>query len=137
MTGKVQDAVTKTFEVLRPVCMPPIPRNLLNPTSKTYFEETRAVRFGMSLSELERSSKAKTAWQDAEAGISELKALLHEQTGPFFLGKEPSYADFIAVGMMQCFKRIENDLFERFINYDQAFATLYDKCGKWLERDDH
>lgn len=137
MTGKVQDAVNKAWGALALIALPNVPRNILNPTSKTYFEETREKRFGMPLDELEKTDKAKNAWQDAEAGLDELKTLLREESGPFFLGKEPSYSDFIAVGAMQFMKRCESSLFERFVAYDQSFLTLYEACGKWLERDDH
>ncbi|GAB7350044.1 hypothetical protein MBLNU459_g0715t1 [Dothideomycetes sp. NU459] len=138
MTAKVQDAVLKAFTGLAPLILPAVARNLLNPGSKEYFEKTRAERFGMPLPELEKSDKAKNAWETAEAGLSELRDLLREDvSGPFFLGKEPSYADFVAVGAMQFMKRAQIHVFERYLDYDDALKTLYGACTKWLERDDH
>jgi hypothetical protein len=33
-------------------------------------------------------------------------------------------------------KRIDEDLFQRFLAFDPAFPILYDASKQWLERDD-
>jgi hypothetical protein len=52
-------------------------------------------------------------------------------------GDLASYADFVTVGFMQCVKRADESVFERMIGLAPELKTLYNACGKWLERDDH
>lgn len=122
---------------LRGVVMPKIPRNLLNPSSAEYFEETRAKRFGCPLEELEKKTPEDEAWKDAEPSIHELGSLLRKQGGPFFLGGTVSYADFVVVGALHFLRSIEERLFERVISIEPCLKTLYDACGGYLERKSH
>lgn len=87
MLPKVQELLKQGVSPLRGVLMPNIPRNLLNPRSAEYFEETRSVRFGMPLSQLEKEQGGESAWTAAEPAMKELGALLRAEGGPFVLGK--------------------------------------------------
>ena len=49
-----------------------------------------------------------------------------------------SYADFIVVGALHCFKLLGDDaMFQRVKDIDPAFDTLYNASKAWLERDDY
>lgn len=49
-----------------------------------------------------------------------------------------SYADLIVVRALHCFKVLGgDDIFQRVIDIEPAFLTLYDASKAWLERDDH
>lgn len=135
---KVEALIPKAMmATLRGVVMPKIPRNLLNPPSAEYFEETRAKRFGCPLEELEKKTPEDEAWNDAEPGIHEMGSLLKQQGGPFFLGKTVSYADLVVVGALQFLKSIEERLFERMIGVEPCLKTLYDACESYLGRKSH
>lgn len=84
---EAEAAVVKVMTPLVPVMMPQIPRNLLNPASVDYFERTRAERFGMSLSELEKTKGGEPAFQAAEQPLKDMAALIKRQGGPYILGK--------------------------------------------------
>jgi len=86
---KVEALVPKIQGSLAPVLMPRVPRNILNSDSAEYFQRTRKERFGMPLDEFEKSEKGgEAAWKGADGPLKELAALLKENGGPFFMGKE-------------------------------------------------
>ena len=122
---------------LRDVIMPKVPRNLLNPLSKEYFERTRAERFGSPLAELEKKKPEDEAWKEAEPAINELGGLLKKHGGPFVLGETMSYADLVVVGALQFLKCIEGRFLEKLVEIEPAFGKLYDASRGWLERDSH
>lgn len=131
-------AVGAIWKSLFPLVVPQIPQTLLNPRSAEYFETTRAERFGMSLAELERTGDHRAMWREAQSGMEQVKDLLtRDQAGPFVLGASPSWADFVIVGALQCFRRADEKVFERVVGFHDSFGGLYRACGTWLERDDY
>jgi len=139
--ARVQGAIGKIWSGnrgLRTICLPRVPRLILNPRSAEYFERTRAEQFGMTLAEVEKSENAKGAWEAAGAGLQELKALVKENGGgPFVLGEKVSYADFVLVSFFVFLRRLGEDLFERVMEVEEGFGELFKACEKWIERDDH
>lgn len=62
--------------------------------------------------------------------------LREDGLGPFFMGKEPSYADFVLVGFMKMFERIGQ--LEMILLVDkEAFGEVWEASQPWLEREDH
>ena len=57
--------------------------------------------------------------------------------GPYTLGKEPSYVDFVVVSWLHFLNTIDEEIYKKVVAIDHVFGKLYDACGKWLERDDH
>jgi hypothetical protein len=47
-----------------------------------------------------------------------------------------SYADFIFVGWLHMIKRIDEKLFQRYLELDEAFPKLYEATKQWLVKDD-
>ena len=117
--------------------MPKIPRNLLNPPSVEYFERTRAVRFGMPLAQLEKERGGEDAFRNADPAFKKMGAMLREQGGPFFLGDTVSYADFVVVGGLDFFRRVDDGLFTRIVAMDPSLEKVYDACREWRARNDH
>ena len=139
-TERVQTTISGLVYALAPIGMPRIPETLLNPRSAEYFHETRAKRFGMPLPELAKSERAgEKAWESADEGVAELRKILHEhEEGPYVMGKEVSFADFIVAGFWRFVEKLDQggDLFGRAMKVDEAFPRHYEACEKWLERDD-
>lgn len=137
---RAQDAALKLQKGLGPLVLPRVPVEILNPPSREFFEATREKRFGMPLAALEKSDQAgETAWENARPGLDEVRALLHEdESGPYVMGTEPSFADFVLAGMWRFYERLDRggDLFPRLMKYDGAFQAHCDACRPWLERDD-
>lgn len=123
---------------LIPVFMPRIGRDVLVESSVPWFQEARKQRFGISLDELEQAKGGEQAWAAAQLGFEDLKRFLtdHKQDeGPFVLGSEVSYVDFVLVSTMEAFRRIGNDLFERFVSHDERLRELHRACQQWMEHD--
>lgn len=97
---KVEELVPQCTTAMIPVFLPRVPRVLLNPPSAEYFERTRAARFGMGLSQLEKEKGGEQAWTAAEPKWKELGDLLKAEGGPFFMGKTGRY-----IGSVHSFQR--------------------------------
>jgi len=93
----------------------------------------------MPLDELEATRGGEQAWQAAKAGLDDLEALMGQwkvDAGPFVLGSEVSYADFVVVAMLEGFRRVGEELFERIVEGREGLRGVWEACGEWLERDD-
>lgn len=125
---------------LIPVFMPLIGRTIVPESASAYFHETRAQRFGMPLELLEAEKGGEQAWVAARPGIEDLKAFLRENKkdeGPFVLGSEVCYADFVVAAMMESLRRIGPELYARFVQEDGegALRALHEACSQWMEKD--
>ena len=101
---------------LVPVFMPRIAQDKLLESSVPWFLEAREKAFGMSLNQLEQMRGGEPAWAAARPGFEELAQFLteHKQDdGPYVLGSQVSYVDFVIVSMIEAFRRIGTDLYER------------------------
>lgn len=118
-----------------------LPKTCLNERSATYFEETRKVTFGASLDDVAAAKGGQQAWQTAAApgGAAEkLGRVLTEHKkadGPFILGSEPSYGDFVVASVFECFERISKSEYQKLITLHPTFRPLHEACRPWLERD--
>lgn len=48
-----------------------------------------------------------------------------------------SYADFVIVGVLHFFRRIQEDIFQRAVEIEPALGDVYEASKLWLERDNH
>ncbi len=116
--------------------------NNLAERSAKYFEETRKVTFGMTLKEVAAAKGGEESWKTAaQPGgvveqLGEMLSKHRKDEGPFTLGSEPSYADFIAVSMFECFERCCIEDYQRLMKLDKRFPALHEACRPWLQRDD-
>ncbi|KAF2198653.1 hypothetical protein GQ43DRAFT_400414 [Delitschia confertaspora ATCC 74209] len=134
---KVRDITQQLLRLLGANILAKIAQ-ILPERSAEYFYRTRKEMFGMTLDEFEKVNGGEQSWEAAKEPSKELAGLLKESGGPFFLGETVSYADFIFVTFLEFLKRSDGetgDLFSRFVAQDKSFLTLYEACGKWLERD--
>ena len=136
--GEVMAVVPEVMGPMRGVVMPGSAAKLLNPESKAYFEETREKRFGMPLEELARKEGGDEAYEKARPAFRKLGELLEKngKGGPFFLGEEASFVDFVVVGLLEFMRRIEEGILERVVGMEPGLGRLYEACKPWLERND-
>ncbi|KAI4122839.1 MAG: hypothetical protein LQ338_005591 [Usnochroma carphineum] len=134
--AKIEELVPALIAPLGGVTLPKVPRNLLNERSAQYFNETRSKRFGMPLDQFEREKGGDAQWEEVRPTITQVGELLKKKGGPFVLGEEVSYADFILVGLLRLFKRIGEGVYERAVEMEPSLGRLYDASGEWLARDD-
>ncbi|KAL8969570.1 MAG: hypothetical protein Q9197_004267 [Variospora fuerteventurae] len=117
-----------------PFITPKIVANLVTERGAAYVVETREKAFNVKMSDWEKID-ADTAWAEAAPVLTGFGDVLREKGGPFALGAEPSYADFILVGMMQFMKAVGEGTFERLVGADEALGRLYEASKQWLEKD--
>jgi glutathione S-transferase len=115
----IQKATAGVIGPLRTVILPAAPRNILREPSASWFSEDREQRFGKSLDQLEVEQGGEKAWKAAESGLETLKTELtaHKRDeGPFVLGKDVSYGDFLIAGLFDWFQKADTGLYERLVS---------------------
>jgi glutathione S-transferase len=86
LLGKVEALLPKATGPLVGVWMPAVSTNLLNPSSKEFFERTRQERLGKPLPQLAQETGGEEAWVGALPGLKELGDLVKAEGGPFVMG---------------------------------------------------
>lgn len=137
--GQVQKAVKLANEALAPISKPRVPVMLLNSGSLDYFHRTRSKRYGMSLEELARSDLAgEGVWAGAADGLALMRDVLAEdKAGPYVMGQDPGFADFVLAGFWKFMQLLDHDgdLFGRVMEYEESFPKHFAACQKWFEKD--
>jgi glutathione S-transferase len=138
---RVRKAMVNGFTQIHGVYIPLVPVKILNPASVPYFVETRSKEEGMSLEQFAKEHGGPKAWEKAEPWMREATALLKEDpTGPFFMGKTVSYADFIWASMLIFLPRLGDDVFEAFLKASgdgEVHLAFLEGLKLWSVRDDH
>ncbi|KAF2153937.1 hypothetical protein K461DRAFT_276998 [Myriangium duriaei CBS 260.36] len=136
-TAKIEAVAPQVWKFLIPDVMAKIPKRLLNEESLSYWYETRGKRFGMPVDELESAKGGDQCYENAAPLIREIGAWLRSSDGPFLGGHKPCYGDFIWAGLLQCSKRIGDDVLGRLVAADpEPHTALLEACRPWLARDD-
>lgn len=137
---EAQGLVFKCALPLFPEYMPCIRNTLITEHSKPYWTRSRETLFGMTIDDFQRTKGGESAWQAAEPGFQALMKFLTEHkldNGPFILGSQPSYADFILVAFLESSRRTSKEIFNRIVDFDPSIKELYNASRKWLERSSH
>ncbi|KAI4120318.1 MAG: hypothetical protein LQ341_007559 [Variospora aurantia] len=125
---------SKMIPSLFPAITPKLVADLLTERSAAYVVETRERALNVKISDWEKID-ANTVWAEAAPALTEFGDVLREKGGPFVLGAEPSYADFMVVAGMQFMKAVSEGTFERFVGADEALGRLYEASKQWVEKD--
>ncbi|KAF2760609.1 hypothetical protein EJ05DRAFT_484317 [Pseudovirgaria hyperparasitica] len=129
--AKVQAATSATFGPLFPVLAPLVFGELISPGSVEYVK----AKYGGKLTTEVEDPEA--VWESARPALTALASLLKEKEGPFFEGTTRSHADLPLVAMLHSFTRPKDKAaFDRLVNFDPAFKTLYDEYAPYTKRDD-
>ena len=116
-------------------------RNVLSDRSALWFAEDRKKRVGMFLEELSTQKGGEAAWKALESPggpFDMLKDVLtrhRKDSGPFVLGSEVSYGDFVAASLFEGIARTDAKIYDRMMGHDKSFQMLHKACSAWLERD--
>ena len=131
----IENLWPRIMRIIGPAILPSI-ASFLTPSTRDYFIPTREAAFGIKLSDYEDSAAIESAWKEVEPLLVELAAVLKESEGPFVLGEEVSYADFVLASMMVFLERCCAGSVRRFEDVDEGFGRLWRACEGWMERDD-
>ncbi|KAL6837324.1 hypothetical protein V8C40DRAFT_229708 [Trichoderma camerunense] len=139
---KIERLVFKSIKPLYPLLMYKISQVILTEKSYDYWVGQYTREYGMTLDEYERQFGGEKAWAAAQPAMSELTATLKEKQaeGPFFLGKEVSYADFVWLGGLIFVKRTDEKLYQELLDRTgdrAAHERLFEACAPWMKRDDY
>ncbi|RMX78931.1 hypothetical protein D0869_08690 [Hortaea werneckii] len=131
----VQKGLGMTAPPLFPVIMPRI-ATIVTQDSEAYFREMRAKDYGMPLEEFARTKGGEKAWADAEPGFRFLAELYgKDNNGPFLMGSQPSFGDFVIVAFIECVMRVGEDMGQRWLSMDERLARVHEACKPWMEKD--
>ncbi|KAJ9296871.1 hypothetical protein DTO271G3_5070 [Paecilomyces variotii] len=126
--------VWKSYRII----MPKVPGQLDERGSK-YFHDTRTARFGKPLLELlpKDQQEYDEIWKETEKVLLTWTAMLKGKPGkkgPFFEGEKAGYADFIAVGFVAWFERMDKPTFQKMMEVgDGELKTLWDASVQWVD----
>lgn len=97
----------------------------------------------MPLDVLEKEKGGEGAWEAARPGLDALEELVkggrsevNVGDGRFVLGSEVSYADFVLAAVLEGFRRIGEDLFEKIVEGREGLKEVWEGCGDLLKKDD-
>ncbi|EXJ63139.1 hypothetical protein A1O7_03584 [Cladophialophora yegresii CBS 114405] len=110
---------------------------ILSPRSQEYFRRTREASLGHPLEDLLEAEKEEKMWQAVSEGMRAVGDLMrtHKAEGPFILGARPSYADFFIAGSLQCANVIDEDVFQRHMQFP-GYREIYEACLPYMEKGD-
>lgn len=140
--ARLEAAMPGLFVALRPVYMPRVPGALLSGPSTAYWHETRPGIVGApSLEQYAAEHPAEEAWAAAGPVLRQVTAWLAEDpSGPFFMGREVSYADFVWGAFLLFCRRLGGDVWEsllREVGDAGVHLRLLEGIEPWTKRDDH
>lgn len=104
------DSMSAVLAALWDFVIPPIIA-VLNPTSREYYRETREQTWGKRLEDIPPSGDKYTEeWAKVERGFTQM-ATWYEKVadGPFIMGKEASWADFVVGAHLMWFSKAWGD----------------------------
>lgn len=133
---RVEAILPEIVERVRPAFVPLVPKIFLNPVSQGYFIPSREKSLGKPLDEFAKGTDQGV--DNARPYVKELADVLRENAGgPFFLGKDVSYADFVVVAWLHMLVRL--DIADRIWALDggEELKGLYQASARWLERDSY
>lgn len=139
---RVDSLVDKCMPAMHPNLLYKFSQVVLSEKSYDYWVGAYIKKFGMALDEYERRLGGEKSWAEALPAIIELTSLLKERQdeGPFFLGKEISYADFIWAGALMFVKRIDENVFQELLDRTGArdvHERFFEACAPWMKRDSY
>ncbi|KAL7926957.1 hypothetical protein ACQKWADRAFT_279127 [Trichoderma austrokoningii] len=142
IVGRVGALVDKCMPAMHPNILHKFSQAVLSEKSYDYWVGNYTEKLGMPLAEYERRLGGEKSWAEALPPLIELTGLLKQRQaeGPFFLGKDISYADFIWAGALFFVKRVDGNLFQELLNRTEARGVherFFEECAPWMKRDSY
>lgn len=133
--AEVQEVVNQTMISLVPYWLPKISQTVMTDEDKKWSYEIRAPEAGYPMEEWE-NVPASACWEAACPGFERLEAMWGEvEGGPFLLGREVSYGDFVILGMLGMLGRMGREDLEMCLKWE-GVRELWEASQEWMERDD-
>ncbi|KAL2270771.1 hypothetical protein VTJ83DRAFT_142 [Remersonia thermophila] len=136
--ARLCDIMPRLMPAIRPIFYVRVPGRILGEASQGYWNRTRGELAGMPVEELAARNPEAECWDRAEEGVKEVTALLKEAGGPFFLGGEASYADFVWGGFLIFLKRQGQEVYEELLRRSgdgEVHQRFLEALEPWTKRD--
>lgn len=138
--ARIEDVVATMFTFCRPLIVAAVPRNLLNESSAQYWYPNREKLIGLSCDAFEAEHGGDKAKVGTATIFKQAGDMLREKEGPFFEGDTVGYADFVWLGALLFFKRIDESLYTALTEASGDAAVhdrLLEASAAWTKRNDH
>ncbi|KAF7191996.1 Glutathione S-transferase-like protein ustS [Pseudocercospora fuligena] len=136
---KAQAALGQVAPPLLGVLFPMIMRRMIPEDVVPTWRARREAGFGMTVEEFEAAKGGEKAWEAVKPGLENMSKFLKENKkdeGPFILGSQVCYGDFVIASLAEACKRIgKDDIYARLMRECPEAKILHEACGKWFERD--
>lgn len=137
---RVDSLVAKFMPAMHPNLLYKFSQVVLSEKGYDYWVGIYTKKFGMPLDEYERQLGGEKAWIEALPALLEITSLLKERQteGPFFLGKDISYADIIWMGALIFLKRVDETVFQELLDRTEGrdvHERFFEACEPWTKRD--
>ncbi len=106
-----EDSLNAKLASMWEFVVPPI-WYILNPTSQVYYRTTREKAWGKTLEDITPSGDSRVEqWKKVEAGFSGMAVWYSKKSeeGPFIMGSEVSWTDFVVGGHLMWFNKAWGD----------------------------
>ncbi|KAJ0413329.1 hypothetical protein BJY00DRAFT_322235 [Aspergillus carlsbadensis] len=111
--------------------------DILDSRGKEYFAKLWEGKLGKSAGELAPKSESehREVLEAMSAAMRPVAELLRETEGVFFEGDEPSFADFVLVGSLVWFRRIdrENRIWGAVVGEEEEVRRVWEGCEHLLD----
>lgn len=138
--AKLESIMPDLMPTLSGIYIPLVPKRIIDSASHPHWYKTREAKFGMPLDKLAETKGGDVAYNGARPYLEQVTALLRQDTsGPYFLGNEVSYADFVWGGFLDFFGRIGPEELSGVLEATgdrDVHARLQDALKEWRRRDD-
>ncbi|KAK4151060.1 hypothetical protein C8A00DRAFT_17488 [Chaetomidium leptoderma] len=139
---RLEAIMPRLLPALAPMYLMLVPARLLSDASVAYWRVSRAEMVGMPLEEFEKVRSPQACWDEVAPVLREVTALLKEENGsggagPFFLGEEVSYADFVWAGFLLMCRCIGEEELEEVVKRSgdaEAHRALLKGLEPWTKR---
>ncbi|KAL2071996.1 hypothetical protein VTL71DRAFT_11339 [Oculimacula yallundae] len=135
--SEVHSKLDPTIHSIYNAVVLPLEIGVLTPDAEAFFRRTREKTRGYPLEDLLAPGKVEQAWKAADDELKAVSELLltNKDKGPFVLGTEPSYIDFMVAGWLECFKVIDEESFQNVVKL-AGFKQIYEACQPFMEKKD-
>lgn len=136
----IMEKVDQSTNHVMPLALPTLIHKCLPDRSAKFFDEDREKRFGIKIDDL-AALKGEELWQAGESpggALEQIKDELHKHKkddGPFVLGSQVSYGDFVIASLFEATERVDKSVYDRLMGYDKSFKELHEACRPWFQRD--
>ncbi|SMR49307.1 unnamed protein product [Zymoseptoria tritici ST99CH_3D1] len=130
--------VGRSLGPLMPVIYAQIGRAIILESYAEEWKKGKEAAFGCTMEEYEERDGGEKAWKAAEPGFKAMGDFMQKNKkddGPFVMGSQVCYADFVLAALVECVSKLGGGLYERIVALEPQLKMLHDACKPWLEDD--